>query len=210
MLAFTAKKMTLKTTTIAPSKELPSWLLSLVRLGRFYRICEFHGSNFCNIYCMNCMGLAFCPRCKNDHTGSHDILTAYKASGAATLRTRDLKLIWDISDICVYVINSHQIVFIQKKGGPGHTGPSNSNDRCQNCLYHIKPQCSYCSIECKVEDIIAKKKREENANQGGKRKPCEEADADSKADVECKEVSPAPKSYRKRPRKGIPHRAPFF
>ncbi|KAI4386719.1 hypothetical protein MLD38_004627 [Melastoma candidum] len=171
--------MTLKTAAILASNELPPWLLSLVELGRFYRTCESHSSNRCNFYCINCMGVAFCPQCKNDHVkcGSRDILT---------------------------------IVFIQKKGGAGHPGPSNSYERCQNCSYRIKPQCSYCSIECKVEDIIRKKNSEEIVNQGGKRKSCEEADADSIVETDCKGVSPAPKSYRKRPRKGIPHRSPLF
>ncbi|KAI4325501.1 hypothetical protein MLD38_030892 [Melastoma candidum] len=191
--------MTVKMAARNCEESSPTWLRRL-KLGRFYRYCESHHSEVCNFYCLRCMGLAICPKCKNQHDqcGRKMILTAYKASGEATLRTEDVESIWDISDICLYIINRKHILFIQRKGRDGRRGLSHGEGRCRNCSYRIRSPSKYCSIECKVDMI-----QRSPATETEERKSAEETGAGVGE-------SGAEKSYRKRPRKGIPRRAPFF
>ncbi|XWS43141.1 hypothetical protein CRYUN_Cryun16bG0077000 [Craigia yunnanensis] len=186
-----------------------AWLRPLLQT-EFYRLCECKSTKQCSFYCTDCMGSPFCEDCYNHphkHQG-HQSLRVYKSSSRAGIRIGGIKNLLDVSDIQTYICNSAKIVYINRKRRQEHENRINNNngrmgDKCQVCGYEL--QCSaskFCSIECKVNSEVDVKEETNN----------EDVDPTSTAHPTCQEpeIKTKPKSYRKRKRKGIPRRAPFF
>ncbi|KAF7850844.1 hypothetical protein BT93_L4962 [Corymbia citriodora subsp. variegata] len=181
-------------------KVVPRWL-RLILSAKFYSSCETHHSKERNYFCRVCM-LALCKDCKRQHDHSkHEILTAYKASHAASFRMEDLKPLWDISGICPYTFNGWLVAFIYKKGtGLSRPRCKSGVAECESCRYALKsPSAKYCSLECKVEAAL-KMNGSGNTNEKAKRK----------LETTLAEIAHSVHSVRKRARKQEkPQRAPF-
>ncbi|XP_021281863.1 uncharacterized protein At3g50808-like [Herrania umbratica] len=185
-------------------RDLP-WLKPLLQT-EFYGSCECKSSKQCNFYCRDCMGSPFCENCNTNprkHEG-HGSLQVYKSSSRPGIKIRGIKDLMDVSDIQPYVCNSSKLVYIHRKRRQEHESRTHGRkgDKCEACGYEL--QCStskFCSIECKVNGEMAVE--EETSN--------EEVHATSTTRPTCQPLAQAePNSFRKRKRKGIPQRSPFF
>ncbi|KAL3719480.1 hypothetical protein ACJRO7_004444 [Eucalyptus globulus] len=181
-------------------KVIPRWLRPIAG-AKFFSSCETHHSKERNYYCRVCT-LAFCKDCKQQHDCSkHEILTAYKASHAASFRMEDLKSLWDISGICPYSFNGWLVAFVYKKGtGISRSRCKNGAAECESCRYVLKsPSAKYCSVECKVEAAL-KMNGSGNMDEKAKR------NLETTLEENARDVH----SFRKRARKQEePQRAPF-
>ncbi|KAF5463901.1 hypothetical protein F2P56_014028 [Juglans regia] len=96
--------------------EVPKWLTSILD-ANFHDPCKEHKDKENTHFCLDCNGKVLCKTCKTQssmHAG-HKVLQVYKASHRAVLRIQDIGLLFDISDIHPYSINSYSIVFLRPR-----------------------------------------------------------------------------------------------
>ncbi|CAN0921224.1 Protein RGF1 INDUCIBLE TRANSCRIPTION FACTOR 1 [Linum grandiflorum] len=126
-----------------------------------------------------------------------------------------MKNLLEVSDVQLYIINSAQVVFLNKR--PTAVGGKAIQHLCEVCARSLLDDCRFCSLGCKMARIkrngdASFKTVTENENN----------DNDEDERYQSPLASPAPtsppsapqklagESFRKKPRKGNPRRAPLF
>ncbi|KAL0430335.1 UNVERIFIED_CONTAM: hypothetical protein Sradi_0659500 [Sesamum radiatum] len=203
------------------SGEKPAWLESWLRIP-FYRgeKCEKHTHQYNTVFCAICMGSPVCETCWKCHHSKlhqgHISLQVCSASRRAAIEIKTFKKHMDASDIQVYKINGKDIFYL-KPCGEGvvkdhhrdhhqdHHHHHTHDPKCQTCRKKLKDSnYLFCSIDCKNmmmgNSSMISSTEQQQLQPMGKRK--------SRADT--KECSSLARSMRKRSRKGIPSRAPFW
>ncbi|GAB4849459.1 hypothetical protein Ancab_004253 [Ancistrocladus abbreviatus] len=105
----------------------------------------------------------------------------------------------DCSGIHAYVINFNNIVFLKSRKGPHREGSGGNLEACRICGWKFppaSPDSVFCSLGCKYQNSAAEEippKEERGAMLTVGEEP----------------THPKPKE-RRRPRKGVPSRAPLF
>ncbi|GAB4849463.1 hypothetical protein Ancab_004257 [Ancistrocladus abbreviatus] len=105
-----------------------------------------------------------------------------------------------VMEIHLYSVNSNKIVFLKSRKGPRREGCSSSSEACRICGWKFppaSPDSVYCSLGCKYQNLAAEEKPPEEEERGAMLTVVEE-----RAHLNPKE--------RRRPRKGVPSRAPLF
>uniref|UniRef100_A0A7N0TPL1 Uncharacterized protein n=1 Tax=Kalanchoe fedtschenkoi TaxID=63787 RepID=A0A7N0TPL1_KALFE len=133
-----------------------AWIESLLE-AEFYTQCECGGSNRCetNMFCIDCMGKAFCEKCKMEgkQHSEHRVIQVYKSSHATCFRKQDIKTRMDISSIQSFINNSHHVIYIRPRKSNGHRNGVQPVNRCVVCSWELKSEGDiYCSISCKVAE----------------------------------------------------------
>ncbi|CAA2996642.1 uncharacterized protein LOC111372562 [Olea europaea var. sylvestris] len=213
----------------------PPWLKPMLKSNYFFPCPSHSDSNKseCNMYCLDCLGSAFCSYCLIHHQG-HSLVQIRRSSYHNVVRINEIQKYIDISCIQPYVINGAKIFFLnerpQTKPGKGVTYT------CEICERSLPDSFRFCSLGCKLNGI---KRGDPELKFSHKRGAFDGMDSDyepstpkktayssgfgcgcgprsssisiSSGDDNMKSMSPEmppPLFYRHR-RKGIPHRAPF-
>ncbi|XP_020572987.1 uncharacterized protein LOC110019595 [Phalaenopsis equestris] len=186
----------------------PPWLNPLLKTS-FFIPCKFHSDSNkseCNMYCLDCTGAALCSSCLAQHK-DHHVVQIRRSSYHNVIRASEVSKYIDISCIQTYIINSAKIVFLnerpQTKQGKGVIVT------CESCNRSLIDSSRFCSIGCKLAGM--NHDRELTFSLGKKewwRSPNDDGDG-RRSIATTPPTSPRIESYRKSPRKGIPHRAPF-
>ncbi|MED6155015.1 hypothetical protein PIB30_001697 [Stylosanthes scabra] len=145
------------------------------------------------------------PSLKGPHHG-HEILKVWKYMYEDTVSLDDMNKYFDCSEIRPYTCNGQKVI---------HLDPLTCCDP-RSCK--ISPQklsgetikYLYCSISCKVEKLVPAVIPDENQNAPEERQENPPQEGQETPPLQRQEENPKPVSFRKRSRKGTPHRAPFF
>ncbi|KAH9694116.1 platz transcription factor family protein [Citrus sinensis] len=193
----------------------PQWLKPMLRASYFIP-CVVHGDSNkseCNMFCLDCMGNAFCSYCLINHK-DHRVVQIRRSSYHNVVRVNEIQKFIDISCVQTYIINSAKIVFLNERPQP-RPGKGVTNT-CEICCRSLLDSFRFCSLGCKIrrtpnfnrlmEGLTIYRHSHHNTNEGAERS-C------SSGDEATTKLSPAtPPIYNHgnaRRRKGIPHRAPF-
>ncbi|KAL5729879.1 hypothetical protein ACHQM5_002771 [Ranunculus cassubicifolius] len=125
---------------------VPAWLNSMLRL-KYFSVCEFHGKSECNMFCLDCMGNAFCSYCLENHRG-HEVVQIRRSSYHDAVRVDDIHKYLDLFWVQTYIINSAKIVFLNERPQPKL--PKAAVNACQTCGRSICFNFRFCSIGCKL------------------------------------------------------------
>ncbi|KAL3741400.1 hypothetical protein ACJRO7_016955 [Eucalyptus globulus] len=115
-------------------KAVPMWLRPIASV-KFHGPCDIHLSEKLDFYCRVCM-IAVCKGCKKQHDlFEHEMIRVYKVGKDALFKMKDLKSLWNISDIRPHTIND--VV------------------KCESCQFRLRSLgAKFCSVECKVEAVM--------------------------------------------------------
>ncbi|GAB4849455.1 hypothetical protein Ancab_004249 [Ancistrocladus abbreviatus] len=181
----------------------PAWLSDLTN-GSFTtsRAQNRSSTDFCR-FCIDCRGRPFRDVDMSSHSG-HTVIRVCKCSGHYAVKYDRISELLDCSGIHAYVINFNNIVFLKSRNGPHREGCGGNLEACRICGWKFppaSPDSAFCSLGCKYQNSAAEEK------------PPEEEEDDEERDAMLMVVEdpthPKPKE-RRRPRKGVPSRAPLF
>ncbi|XP_010544622.1 PREDICTED: uncharacterized protein LOC104817225 [Tarenaya hassleriana] len=134
------------------SGENPAWLEVLMR-EKFFNACLVHEEakkNEKNILCLDCC-FSICPHCFTSHT-SHRLLQIRRYVYHDVLRLEDASRLMDCSFIQSYITNSAKVVFINQR--PPTRQFRGSGNICCTCERSLQSPYLFCSISCKIDDVM--------------------------------------------------------
>ncbi|KAI4978323.1 hypothetical protein ZWY2020_014877 [Hordeum vulgare] len=202
-------------------RRTPAWLEPLLG-AEFFKPCADHPylvKNECNHYCLDCAGeddAVCCTLCVSAHR-NHRVVQIRKSSYREVIRVAELKAVADVSLVQTYVINYDRVVFLNRRPqAPQHgvkcVGPAGACRECGRGL--VDANFRFCSLGCKLDGMVFDANltfmvhprcNRENSGSNTEEEGEEDGDPSGPSDP-----PPGWISYRRRPRKGVPERAPFF
>ncbi|KAL0424571.1 UNVERIFIED_CONTAM: hypothetical protein Sradi_0991900 [Sesamum radiatum] len=199
---------------------MPAWLEPWLSIP-FYKgeRCKKHVHQYNTIFCAVCMGSPVCETCwRRQHSRLHHghiSLQVCSASRRAAIEIKKFKKHMDASDIQVYKINGKDIFYLKPCREGVHENHNTHDPKCQTCAKKLKDSnCLFCSIACKSmmgnssmminSTEIAAVEQQPQPMRKRKRK------STTAGTEECSLLGRSTMNMRKRSRKGIPSRAPFW
>ncbi|GJV01716.1 putative PLATZ transcription factor family protein [Tanacetum coccineum] len=131
--------------------ELPTWLENLLK-ETFFNVCMIHENakkNEKNIFCVDCCE-AICHHCVVDHN-SHRLLQIRRYVYHDVIRVDDVEKLLDSSLIQAYKNNKAKVMFLHSRL---QTRPCRSSSNCINCDRSLQEPHLFCSISCKINQIM--------------------------------------------------------
>ncbi|GAB4849462.1 hypothetical protein Ancab_004256 [Ancistrocladus abbreviatus] len=153
-------------------------------------------------FCIDCRGDPFRDVDMSSHSG-HTVIRVCKCSDHYAVKYDIISELLDCSGIHLYSINSNKIVFLKSRKGPNGEGYGGNLGACRICGFKFQGVSSgsvLCSLGCKYQNsAVAERLPEED----------EEEERGAMLTVVEEPAHLNPKERRK-PRKGVPSRAPLF
>ncbi|WJX47965.1 hypothetical protein P8452_34596 [Trifolium repens] len=192
--------------------EKPMWFDAFLK-ENFFESCSTHPlrKNELNKYCIDC-NMLICQHCVSSGLHRHHkVLKVHRHLCKEVISLRAIEKYIDCSQIQIHKRNRRPVISLN----PLQFDELGSNDQesCQVCnrRLNIPELYRYCSIYCKVESVSKKSELENTVSTT----PVESSSVPS-----IQSPPPPPPqgtlegtsvfSFRKRKRKGIPQRAPFY
>ncbi|KAH8965851.1 hypothetical protein BDL97_04G138400 [Sphagnum fallax] len=142
--------------SVPPQK--PAWLEALLS-EKFFVACMKHSAlkkNERNVFCVDCNG-GVCQHCVGAHR-SHCLLQIRRYVYHDVIRLQDIQRLLDCSEVQTYIINSARVVFLNQRPQPR---PSKGlGNACATCERSLQESYSYCSVACKVDDVVVSQGRD--------------------------------------------------
>jgi hypothetical protein len=142
--------------SVPPQK--PAWLEALLS-EKFFVACMKHSTlkkNERNVFCVDCNG-GVCQHCVGAHR-SHCLLQIRRYVYHDVIRLQDIQRLLDCSEVQTYIINSARVVFLNQRPQPR---PSKGlGNACATCERSLQESYSYCSVACKVDDVVVRQGRD--------------------------------------------------
>ncbi|MED6110598.1 hypothetical protein PIB30_044518 [Stylosanthes scabra] len=157
------------------------------------------------------------PRNPGPHHG-HEILKVWKYMYHGTVSLDDMNKYFDCSEIRPYICNGQRVLYLDPQT---FCHPTSCNISPQK-LHGETIKYLYCSISSKVQKLVPtvipdenqsavpNVIPDENQNSPRERQESPTQEGQESPPLQRQEENPKPVSFRKRSRKGTPHRAPFF
>ncbi|CAN0908078.1 Protein RGF1 INDUCIBLE TRANSCRIPTION FACTOR 1 [Linum grandiflorum] len=173
------------------------------------------------MFCLDCCDTtgAFCPYCRADSHEEHTVIQIRKSSYHNVVRMAAMENLLELSGVQPYVINSAQVVFLNERPTKNGSSSSAVQHLCEVCDRSLLDNYRFCSLDCKLArikrngDATFKTVTEDENNK-------DEDDEDESYQSLLASSTPtspssaaqrsAGESFRKKPRKRIPMRAPLF
>ncbi len=98
-----------------------------------------------------------CQHCVGAHR-SHCLLQIRRYVYHDVIRLQDIQRLLDCSEVQTYIINSARVVFLNQRPQPR---PSKGlGNACATCERSLQESYSYCSVACKVDDVVVRQGRD--------------------------------------------------
>lgn len=137
------------------SHPLPRWLEVLLT-EKFFNACVIHEDakkNEKNVYCLNCC-ISLCPHCLSPHR-SHRLLQIRRYVYHDVLRLDDAARLIDCTSVQSYTTNSAKVIFLHQR--PQTRNFRGSGKFCSTCDRSLQDPYLFCSLSCKIENLIRTK-----------------------------------------------------
>ncbi|KAL6569365.1 hypothetical protein OROMI_013879 [Orobanche minor] len=134
------------------STEVPVWLSSLLS-ERFFNACIIHEDlkkNEKNVFCLDCCE-GICPHCLTNHP-YHRLLQIRRYVYHDVIRLVDADKLFDCVQVQSYTNNGAKVVFLNPRVQT--RPPRASGSFCITCDRNLQEPALYCSISCKLQDIV--------------------------------------------------------
>ncbi|KAJ7981080.1 PLATZ transcription factor family protein [Quillaja saponaria] len=136
---------------------VPPWLESLLSTP-FFSMCQTHFNiprNECNMYCLDCKGIAFCFYCRSSCHKDHQVIQIRRSSYHDVVRVTEIQKVLDMTGVQTYVINSARVVFLNERPQPktNPSGGKTTSHLCETCGRSLLDPLRFCSLGCKVAEI---------------------------------------------------------
>eukprot|EP00890_Picochlorum_soloecismus_P003164 jgi/Picsp_1/3849/NSC_01361-R1_hypothetical zinc-dependent dna-binding protein len=153
-------------------EESSDWISRLISLD-FFQPCRVHRGcrkNECNFFCLERDGggqqqqgndiQALCKYCLDDPGFSGICFQIRRYMYQNVVHVEDLGMFYDASGIQAYFINGKRAVLLSPKSPPANTSAAPAFDHvCRSCRVPLRPDCSFCSLHCKVWSQTGKEPR---------------------------------------------------
>ncbi|XP_021750381.1 uncharacterized protein LOC110716054 [Chenopodium quinoa] len=133
------------------SETGPPWMMPMLK-ALYFISCSLHAyskKNECNMFCLDCMGDAFCLNCLSLYNQDHRIIQVRRSSYNNVVRVNEIQRHLDISGIQTYIINSAKIVFLNARP---QTAAGKGFHTCEICCRSLLDSSRFCSLGCKFKE----------------------------------------------------------
>ncbi|KAK6117913.1 hypothetical protein DH2020_048318 [Rehmannia glutinosa] len=201
-MSTTSNEVMQKVDSVFQSQSFPKWVGSFLEKA-FFEKCPSHDlqKNELNRYCITC-DASICRYCITSGChNNHKILIIYRYIYQNVVPLKEMAIHIDCDKIQPYKSNKKQVVSLTPLRHSGSGSLIECAATCNSCKRKLTDpdRFRFCSIACKDEVVQPNQSKCEGAFQHT------EGTSQQKDKIE----QPNP-SRRKRSRKGVPHRAPFF
>nr|XP_043620872.1 protein RGF1 INDUCIBLE TRANSCRIPTION FACTOR 1-like [Erigeron canadensis] len=191
----------MRSPTQKKSGEVPPWVLVMIKIMQ-YKDCPIHTNDKLDRFCINCIG-SFCNECSSKHQG-HKHIKIRRYIYQNVINRPDFQKHFDCSGIQGYVTNKNKVLFLRVRDNIQVKEQQNNSYRSCIICNQTLIDAIYCSIQCKVSDM-----KKVNAEKISVDNNITEIKVEEESDHDvhnATEISPK----ERKPRKGIPNRAPLF
>lgn len=139
----------------SPRASVADWIHHMLKC-EFFSTCPRHRDHKkaeATYFCTDCCCRPLCGHCTTQHIG-HRMIQIRRYVYCDVVRATDMSPHVDISGIQTYIINQAKVMFLNQRPQSKMSRPG-ASDACTICARTLREGCSYCSLACKIESLVA-------------------------------------------------------